>query len=245
MHRIPSLLMTLALPLIAAAAPPSREALLAMASKSACEQPTPGHVIFAGDSTDLGDCLAKVTDGEIRELRITSSGGDALPTLRLAEKYRGHLELMIVDGLCAASCANYLLPAAQRVRVNEHSYVLLHGSMSPGDFEAQKARIESELREKSPGTSDDDITRLLESARRELTAAAPLQKAFAQKTLACGDWLAPDSTKAGHSADPSWFLVVTPEMARRCLKTARVEAFWAPEPEDQFAPELGFHRARR
>src|SRR3954468_23683095 len=60
MHRIPTLLAALAIPLIAAAAPPGREALLALASKTACEQPAPGHVVFAGDSAGLGACLGKV-----------------------------------------------------------------------------------------------------------------------------------------------------------------------------------------
>jgi hypothetical protein len=245
MHRIPTLLAALAIPLIAAAAPPGREALLALASKTACEQPAPGHVVFAGDSAGLGACLGKVKGGEIAELRITSAGGDATETLALARYYRGHLDLLVVDGLCASSCANYLLPAAKRVRVMDHAYVLLHGALSLRDFDARKAEIAAAIRAETPTITDDELARTIASGRDGLIAALPAQQAFEHETLACADWLAPEKHVSGVPPDGSKFLVVTPEMAKRCLKTARVEAFWAPEPENQFAPGLGFTRARR
>jgi hypothetical protein len=41
------------------------------------------------------------------------------------------------------------------------------------------------------------------------------------------------------------WLVVTPGMARRRLKSAKVSGFWPPEAEAEFPRELGFVRARR
>lgn len=126
---------------IACAAPPTRTELRALGDTQWCEYPTPHSVVYAGDSSQIGACLDAVKDGEISELRITSGGGKAWETLQIARRMRGRINLL-VDGLCASSCANYLLPAAKQVRVEPHSYVLLHGSINLRDLESQQESMD-------------------------------------------------------------------------------------------------------
>jgi hypothetical protein len=63
--------------------------------------------------------------------------------------------------------------------------------------------------------------------------------------LACDDWLEPRQHLKQTATPWMHWLVVTPGMARRRLKSAKVSGFWPPEAEAEFPRELGFVRARR
>ena len=249
-----------ALPVLCGAAtgapPKDFEELKAIADRRTCEFQQPGRVVYAGDSSQLGACLERLgkKDASIDELRITSGGGDAWVTLELARALRGRLDLIVVDGLCASSCANYLVPAAKRVRIEPHSYVLLHGSLSQRDATPQHDAIRKSVAEQmraKPGNenlTDEAVSKIAQQAidqlHADLTARIPVQEAFARDTLACDDWLDLWAHFGGqHPPDGVYWLMVTPEMAARCLKTAKVEAFWPPEARVAFNPELGFFRA--
>jgi len=231
------------------------EDMKGLAARHACEASASG-VVFAGDSAQLDACLKKLgkTRGPIDELRITSRGGSAGDTLRLARELRGRLDLLVVDGLCASSCANYLLPAAKRIRVEPHSYVLLHGSLSRRDAVGQREEIRRQVREiartqpwgkdMSEAELDQTTQQSIDAFDAGLEAQIPMQEAFARETLACDDWLDVWAHFEGQKppAGTAW-LLVTPDMAARCLSSAKVEAFWAPEAQEAFDARLGFFRA--
>ncbi len=93
----------------------------------------------------------------------------------------------------------------------------------------------------------EDLARqTIEQLHADLEAHIPVQDEFARATLACDDWL--DMwPHFGNQAPPEgvlWILV-TPEMAGRCLKSTKIEAFWAPEAQEAFESKLGFFRARK
>ena len=242
---------------VAMAAPPKGyEELKAIADRQSCEFQRPARIVYAGDSSLLGACLERLgkKDAVVDELRITSGGGDAWVTLELARALRGKLDLIVVEGLCASSCANYLVPAAQRVRIEPGSYVLLHGSLSHRDATPQHDAIRKSVAEQmraKPGNenlSDEAVSAIARQAidqlHADLTARIPVQDAFARETLGCDDWLDLWAHFGGqHPPDGVYWLMVTPEMAARCLKIAKIDAFWAPEARDAFNPELGFFRA--
>ena len=155
---------------------------------------------------------------------------------------------------CASACANYLLPAAQRLRVETGSYVLLHGSMSQRDAAGMHDSIRLQLREQLkqqaaelPETAIEDLARqTIGQLHADLEAHIPVQDEFARATLACDDWL--DMwPHFGNQAPPEGVLwtLVTPEMAGRCLKSTKIESFWAPEAQEAFESKLGFFRARK
>lgn len=97
-----------------------------------CEMVRPAQMVCSGASDRLLKCLDYLeVDGALHALRITSAGGETGRTLLTAKRLIGKLDVLIVDKLCASSCANYLVPAASKLMVNPNSYVILHGSVNP------------------------------------------------------------------------------------------------------------------
>lgn len=252
--------MLFALPVVCGAAagtaPLSRDELNALAAREICVAADSGGLVYAGESAQLGACLGRLgkQDGAIAELRITSGGGDAWGTLEVARALRGRLDLLIVDGICASACANYLLPAAKRLLVEPRAYVLLHGSMNQDDATGQHDEIRRQIREGArtqawaQGMSEAEIEQMaqqsIDSLHADLEAHIPVQAAFARETLACDDWLDPRAHFSDRRTPEGMaWLLVTPEMAARCFTTTRIETFWAPETQDAFDSKLGFFRA--
>jgi hypothetical protein len=234
-------------------ATPTASELQSINARDVCEQPAAGVVQFTGDSVKLGPCLDSFGLDRIEELRITSGGGGAWETLESMRRYQGRIDLVVVRKLCASSCANYVLPAARRLRVEPDSYVLLHGSLSLRDLDGQETTARETMRsyfsQQHPDLSAHEIAGRVDEEWKKLRDSTvvqiPVQEDFARGVIACADWLEPTT----HEADPppAWvaWLLVTPEMARRCLKVTEVVEFWPPEEETAFSRELGFLRARR
>ena len=63
-----------------------------------------------------------------RAIRVTSGGGDPLPALALARDMRRHHTTLIVDGVCAGACANFLFPAAAKRTVMPNALVIFSGT---------------------------------------------------------------------------------------------------------------------
>jgi hypothetical protein len=63
-----------------------------------------------------------------RTIRVTSGGGDPLPSLALARDMRRHHTTLIVDGVCAGACANFLFPAAAKRTVMPGALVIFSGT---------------------------------------------------------------------------------------------------------------------
>lgn len=61
-------------------------------------------------------------------IRVTSAGGDPLPVLALARDMRRAHATLIVDGLCAGPCANYLFPAAAKRTILTGGLVIFSGT---------------------------------------------------------------------------------------------------------------------
>ncbi|MES2291872.1 MAG: hypothetical protein V4527_01075 [Pseudomonadota bacterium] len=61
-------------------------------------------------------------------IRVTSGGGDPLPSLALARDIRREHATLIVDGLCAGACANFLFPAAGKRMVMPGALVIFSGT---------------------------------------------------------------------------------------------------------------------
>lgn len=68
---------------------------------------------------------------DIKTLIVNCGGGDVLAAIPIAVKMQRRKINILVDGICASSCANYLFIAAQNKRVPEGSLVLFHGGITP------------------------------------------------------------------------------------------------------------------
>ena len=82
-----------------------------------------GH-IDAAIAGRMGDALGHGGHA----IRVTSAGGDTLPALALAHKMRRTHAALIVDGVCAGPCANYLFFAAAKRTVLPGGLVIFSGT---------------------------------------------------------------------------------------------------------------------
>lgn len=191
-------------------------------------------VTFHGASEYLGACLDGAGLGTIAELRIGSRGGDAQQTLADMERYAGRIDLVIVDSFCASSCANYVLPAARRVRVPENAYVMLHGSIDVAQVRAYLDGQRPTL--VAQGVPEGELDDLIARSLAPMEASARQQAGFEAARLSCADWLRPQDNLAAFAHPEAEGILVTESMARRCFKQTEIESFWSPTNVAQ-APE--------
>jgi hypothetical protein len=147
---------------------------------------------------------------------------------------KGKLDVLIVDGLCASSCANYLMPIAKTLIVEPNSLVLLHGSLNVDQVKRYIEENGERLRREAVDAPREHMDREFERVIKEFEEQAKVQDEFAAATIVCEDWLDPNRHYPTNEIPASMrYLMVTKAMAERCLKTTRVEAF--PEPPNDAA----------
>jgi hypothetical protein len=228
---------------VAAAGVVSSSALL----PEGCTYGAPGYVTYSGPTgTELGACLDGAQTSEIRELKISSHGGDALQTLQAIERYLGKIDLVIVTQWCNSSCANYVIPSARRLIVLPNSYVIVHGSLDPdaamNDFKAQQSELASKYPKVPASAWDKTFKKTISDIRAEL----PVQADFERRRLSCPAWLHPDEYVAGEiakgrlrkSAEEVKGLVVTKRMAMRCLKHTHIVDYWSPTSQSELPENI-------
>ncbi len=77
--------------------------------------------LAAGDGARLAAALTPA----VQLLRVNSPGGDLTAALDIADLLRARQLPVSVDGLCAAECAQFLLPAAAGLSINDDSVIAL------------------------------------------------------------------------------------------------------------------------
>jgi hypothetical protein len=87
-------------------------------------------VSFSGDivqNSFLG--YQHVINGKVKNVIVNSGGGDVNEAIKIAtDIYKRNLRV-IIDGLCLSSCANYLLPAANAVKLSD-GFIGVHGNVT-------------------------------------------------------------------------------------------------------------------
>lgn len=81
-------------------------------------------LIRPGDAAVLERYLTR----EVRRVIVNSAGGEAATALAMAGMVEARGLSIIVDGVCASSCANYLFAAAAQRTVQPGALVLWHGA---------------------------------------------------------------------------------------------------------------------
>lgn len=100
--------------------------LSTQASAGAAEIPLSGHI-----SADMANRFhAALADGKPHVVRVTSSGGEDAPTLAIAADIARTRSSLVVEGICAGPCANYLFLAAARRTVQPDAPVIFTASAS-------------------------------------------------------------------------------------------------------------------
>jgi len=88
--------------------------------------PLSGHI-----SVQMADRFhAALKDGRPHVVRVSSSGGEDAPALAIAADIARSGSSLVVDGICAGPCANYLFMAAARRTVQPGALVIFTASAS-------------------------------------------------------------------------------------------------------------------
>ncbi len=209
-----------------------------------------GRITYTGHTgNELGKCLDGAHIPEVRELRITSHGGDAWQTLQVIERYSGKIDLVIVDHWCNSSCANYVIPAAKRLVVMPHSYVIVHGSIDRHVIQhiqcaehSQRRTFQREHPKIPVRVFDEAFQRMI----TKLGVERAVQDAFERRRFSCREWLHPDGYVSREVAEgklniPSREvkgIVVTKGMAQRCLKHTQILEYWSPNSQSELPKSL-------
>lgn len=99
-------------------------------------------------------------------LTIDSPGGDVAAGILLGEWVSEHELDVVVEGICASSCANYVLPAARRKAITAGALVVWHGGAHQADFEQFKRDYLAAVKRRYLGIDDNNDRRLLLSNER-------------------------------------------------------------------------------
>lgn len=84
---------------------------------------------FGCINSDAVKIMAKELDKKPRDIVIQSEGGDVEAALKLAAIIQELKLSLLVRGYCNSSCANYLIPAAKHVYVENDSLIMFHGDV--------------------------------------------------------------------------------------------------------------------
>lgn len=120
-------------------------------------------VCFAGqiDAESSARLVAAVTGGPADRpmtLILRSLGGDVIAALDAADVLVQRDVTGVVYSICASSCANYLLMAADRRIIAEDSILVWHGGWSVGFLADRRRKLAREERRRRPDL--DEIARL-------------------------------------------------------------------------------------
>lgn len=207
-----------------------------------CTYPAPGKVIFRGDGSDLAACLDGAHERIISELRLSASGGDTAMVLKLAGRYAGRLDHLIVEDRCSGPCASYIVPVAARLTVEPNSFIIVQTAFDAEKLIAKMARLKADMERNHPGRT---IT--LSPTEAEAWAIEKEQDDFDRRWLSCRAWLHPDTLtgttlwtkrQPQTAAEKITATIVSKTMATRCLKQTKLAAFWSPTSEKDIPAAL-------
>lgn len=192
-----------------------------------CRRGDHGEIVYAGDTgSEFEACLKQLHAARIRELRISSLGGDAEHTLHIMLGLK--LDRVVVDRVCASSCANYVVPAAKELVVLPNSYVLLHGSIDMKQLDGAFVSHREQWLKDHPEIAPAQLDAALAVTKGHMEEVARQQADFEQARLACTEWLHPGDYAERRGQQNMDWLLVTPTMAARCLKGTSLAAYWPP-----------------
>lgn len=146
-------------------------------------QTSPDTLRLSGAIRDDDDRqLAAALSPTIRRVMLNSAGGQASTALRMAALIEARRIQVVVDGICASSCANYLFAAGAARSIRPGSVVLWHGAPD----EASRADMRTQLLElmRKDGLPEADVQANLRREDARLSGWIAEQNAlFGRKNL--------------------------------------------------------------
>jgi hypothetical protein len=179
---------------------------------------------YNGNTTlQLVNCLMTAPSGASR-LVIASSGGNVDLAIFAAYVLKTRALDVEVSGICMSSCANYILPAAKRVFLDQHSAILVHGAGGPPSRES----LTKALEKAGTSQSDEKFERVLEENLKLLEQTYLLQKNFQKAFRVGAAYYALEDIWSARSAmgqtNTSGMIRVDPPSLQDCLPDVEIIA---------------------
>ena len=89
-----------------------------------------GALVFSGCINDpIAERFIVEINKNPKDIIIQSTGGDALAAIRMAKAIYKNNSSLVIRGVCYSACANYLMPAAKNVVVEDGAIIGYHGDI--------------------------------------------------------------------------------------------------------------------
>lgn len=192
------------------------------------EIPLAGHI-----SADMASRFhAALKDGKPHTVRISSSGGEDAPALAIAADIARTRSALVVDGICAGPCANYLFMAAARRTVQPGALVIFTASAS-----SRLAMVPQPRRKELSGIYENSARQENQLLRDRHGNAALLLEPQLGLGTSCYSLTSRDTAGKAYINYQSQFVGWTPSRAWLARAGAGVAGFW-PDTNAQFQAAL-------
>lgn len=173
------------------------------------------------------DCLNASPNAET--LIITSTGGEVEVSIDIAREVKRRNMSVEVLAMCASSCGNYIIPAAENVVVHPYAAILLHGA--PADEEeVMRTLLIDALKE--AGVPEESITKeLVDQHLTPLLNTRKKHEDFQLEFNIKDKWYSANFELSNQieSEEQPDFVLVHPEIALNCNAINNKEKFWYPD----------------
>jgi len=202
--------------------------LLAQTPVSGTEIPLSGHI-----SADMaGRFHAALADGMPHIVRVGSSGGEDAPALAIAADITRTRSTLVVDGICAGPCANYLFMAATRRTVEPGALVIFTASAS-----SRLAMVPEQRRKEVLDIYENSARQERQLLKDRRTNAALLLEPQLGLGTSCYSLTSRDTAGKAYINYQAQFVGWTPSRAWLTSAGIGVAGFW-PESDAQFQAAL-------
>jgi hypothetical protein len=189
-----------------------------------------GDIVLAGHISEAmaARVHAGLGDDKPHAVRVSSSGGEELPALAIARDIADHRASLVVEGVCAGPCANYLFPAAARRTVLPGALVIF-STTATSRLAMVPPRRRSEVR--------PDYLRVTELEKKLPGNASLLLEPQLRLRTQCYSLTSRDGTGHAYINYRADFVGWIPSRAYLERANVRISGFW-PRTEDAFRTAL-------
>ncbi|ESQ81830.1 hypothetical protein AEAC466_19905 [Asticcacaulis sp. AC466] len=199
------------------------------AKAGVCELTRAGELRFIGDTDGLDACLNSIGSAKITTLSLTSGGGDVAKALPVARRVAGlKLKLKII-GVCASSCANYIVPVAATIEIMPYSIIALHGGMDKHFLSTAEAQLRASLAASDPAPSPEETDMIVNSELSKLKDLLDDQEKFKDEYGVSSDWFELNAYKNFEMKDGSGktpMVAVSESFFKKNLKVNLSRSSW-------------------
>ncbi|MCR6659770.1 MAG: hypothetical protein NVV72_10625 [Asticcacaulis sp.] len=184
--------------------PEAQAAMVTLRAKSnVCQITNTGELRFIGDTDNLDSCLNSIESTPVTTILITSGGGDVAKALPVARRLAGLKVKLKVLGVCASSCANYLVPVASEIEIMPFSIIALHGGMDRTFLKTAEGQLRASLSASEPPPSAEETDSIVKAELSKLNMLLDDQEKFQQEYNVGSDWFELKKYKDYESNDTS------------------------------------------